>query len=73
MLPEGTLLDVVDEADGGEVHVVFPVQIDSGSFGDICRLGRSRNRAFERHGFVFIDRSGELGGTEDVGHEEMVV
>ena len=38
VLPERTLLDIVDEADGGKVHVELALVLDHGGLGDIAGL-----------------------------------
>lgn len=52
VFPKGTLLDVVDEADGGEVHVFGAVALDGSGFGDVAGLGGVRDGALEGCGFV---------------------
>ena len=39
MLPERTLLHVIDEANGGKVHVNLALILNHGSFGNIAGLG----------------------------------
>lgn len=39
VLPEGALLHIVDEADGGEVHVCLALSFDDGGFGDVAGFG----------------------------------
>lgn len=39
MLPERTLLHVVDEANGGKVHVYLTLILYHGGFGNVAGLG----------------------------------
>lgn len=73
VLPEGALLDVVDEPDGGEVHVGLPEPLHGLGLEDVARLGGPLHGAFEGHGLVLGDGAGVLGGTKDVRHEGVVV
>lgn len=73
MLPEGTRLDVVDEADGREVHVGLAVVLYDDRFGDVAGLGGALDGALCGHRVVVVDRTGELCGAEYVGHESVVV
>ena len=73
MLPEGPLLDVVDEADGCKVHISSPLL-----FNDVCLryvrgidsvgIGTFRRELIER-----LDSWAELCGAKDVREEAMVV
>lgn len=53
VFPEGALLDVVDEADGGEVHVFGAVALHGRGLGDVPRLGRVGDGTLEGRGFVW--------------------
>ena len=39
MLPEGALLDIIDEADGREIQILSTLLTDSCHFGHFCRVG----------------------------------
>lgn len=52
VFPEGTLLDIVDEADGREIHVLGAVALDRGGLGDVAGLRGVRDGALEGCGFV---------------------
>lgn len=73
VFPKGALLDVVDEPDGGEVHVSLSEPLHCFRLEDVARLWGPLDGAFERHGLVLGDRAGELRGAEDVRHEGVVV
>ena len=73
MLPEWPGLDIVDEADGGEVHVASAFEVDCGFASDVGGARGTREGTFGWHGFAVMDRGRVLGGTEDVGEEEVVV
>lgn len=53
VFPEGALLDVVDETDGGEVQVFVPVALDGRGLGDVSWFGGARDRTLEGRGFVW--------------------
>lgn len=73
MLPKRALFDIVDEADGAEVHVLVPAPFDSGDFGDVRGIRGVGKRSFDR-GFVGGGDGGPvLGAAEDVGDEGVVV
>lgn len=59
VLPERTLLDVVDEANGGEVHVGLAVVVDV--LGDVCGARSTADGAFQGCWLVGVDWTGELG------------
>lgn len=73
VLPEGALLDVVDEPDGGEVHVGLTEPLHGLGLEDVARFRRPLDGAFERHSLLLSDGAGVLCGTKDVRHEGVVV
>lgn len=73
MLPEGTFLDVVDEPNGGEVHICLTIVVDNSGLGDVARLWSAANGPFQRHGLTLVDGSGELGRAKDVRDEGVVI
>ncbi|KZL64340.1 hypothetical protein CI238_03832, partial [Colletotrichum incanum] len=74
VLPKRALFHVVDEADGGEVHVLGALGLDDGGLDDVARLGRAADGALGGHGVgVRGDGGRQLGGAEDVGEEGVVV
>lgn len=52
VFPKGTLLHVVDEANGREVHVFGAVALNGGGLGDVAGLRGVRDGALEGCGFV---------------------
>lgn len=73
VLPEGALLDVVDEPDGREVHVGLPEPFHGLGLEDVARFRSPLDGALEGHGLVLGDGPGELCGAKDVRHECVVV
>lgn len=73
VLPEGALLHVVDEPDGGEVHVGLPEPLHGFRLEDVAWLRRPLDGAFEGHCLLLGYRAGVLCGTKDVRHECVVV
>lgn len=76
MLPEGAALDVVDELDGGEVHVHVLVVRHGGFVRDFGGGGGGSDGAFCWCGLGcvgWVDGGSVLGGAEDVGDEAVVV
>ena len=47
MFPKRPLFDIVDEADGTEVHVLVPAPFDGGDFGDVRGVGGVRKGSFD--------------------------
>lgn len=73
VFPKWTLLNVVDESNGGKVHVGLSQPLHGLGLEDISRFRGALDGAFEGHGIVFGNRAGELCGAEDVRQEEVVV
>lgn len=73
VLPEGACLDIVDEADGREVHVSVAVVFHDGCLGDVAGLGCAPHGAFLGHRLVVVDGAGELCGAEDIRHKGVIV
>ena len=73
MLPKRPLFDIVDEADGAEVHVLVPVLFDGGDFGDIRGVRGIGKRSFGGGSVGGGDGGAVLGAAEDVGDEGVVV
>lgn len=79
MFPEGTLFNVIYEANSGKVHVCKAVAFYNGWFSDIAGFRSTADRTLEGHRFrstrrrIFVYGPGELGRAEDVGHEGVVV
>ena len=73
MFPERPLFDIVNEADGAEVHVLVPAPFDGGDFGDVRGVRGVGKGSFDG-GFVGGGDAGAiLGAAEDVGDEGVVV
>ena len=73
VLPEGTLLHVVDEANGREVHIDLALVFDDKGLGYIAGLGSTFHGPFCGHRFVVVNRSCKLRRAKYVRHEGMVV
>ncbi len=73
MLPEWTRFNVVDESNGGKIHVCLAVILDNQGFGNIASLGRASNGTFKRHGVIVVNRPGQLCRTKYVWHKGVVV
>lgn len=73
VLPEGACFDVVDEANGGKIHVGLALVFDNCGLGYVAGLGGAFDRALERHGVGVVDGTGELCGAKDVGNKRVVV
>lgn len=73
MLPERSLLDVVDETDGRKVHVDLTLVLYHGGLGDIAGLRGAFDRALGGHGLRVVYGPRELRRAKDVGHEGVVV
>ena len=73
MFPEGTAFDIVDEADGREVHVCFAFAVDCHGFHYVARFWGGGERAFGGDVGRCVDCRGKLGGAEYVGKERVVV
>lgn len=46
MFPEWTPFDIVNKADGREIHIHFPLPFDDVGFGDAAGIWGVRERAF---------------------------
>ena len=64
VLPEGALLDIVDEANGREVHIPCTLSGDDCGFGNICWVGGARERSFDWRVVGFRDGWSILGAAE---------
>lgn len=64
VLPEGALLDIVNEADGREVHIPCTLSGDDCGFGNICWVGGARERSFDWSLVGFRDGWSILGAAE---------
>lgn len=73
MLPERSLFDVMDEADGAKIHVLVSVLFDGGVFGDVGWVGGVGTGAFEGCWGAVGDGGTVLRAAEDVGDEGVVV
>lgn len=73
VFPEGPFLDVVDEADGGEIHVRLPEPLYCFRFEDIARFRSPLDGALEGHGLILGNRAGELCRPKDIWHKRVVV
>ena len=73
VLPEWSLFDVVDEADGVEVHILVPLPLDGGGVGYVGGGGRGGVGAFGRGLGTGVDGGAVLGAAEDVGDKGVVV
>lgn len=73
VLPERALLDVVDEADGGEVHVGLTVVVYDLRLGDVGWSRGAAHGALDGGRVQGVDGAGELCGAENVGDEGVVV
>lgn len=73
VLPKRPLFYVVDEANGGKVHVGLSVVVHHELFGNVARLWRTPYRALQRHWFVFVDGPRELRRAKYVRNKEVVV
>ena len=73
MFPEWTGLDVVDEADGGEIHVCLSFQFNCCFMSYVGWRRGTEERAFSWHGVGVFDCWRVLSGAKDVGEEEVVI
>lgn len=73
VLPERSLLDVVDEANGAEVHIRPAVSVYLGGLDNGVGLGGTADGALGRHGLAFRDRPSELRRAEYIGDEAVVI
>lgn len=74
MLPKGAPFHIIDEANGGKIHVGLTLILDSGRFCHIGRFGRASDRPVKRHGFrLGGDGPSELGRAQDVRNKGVVV
>lgn len=73
VLPKRSLFDVVDEADGVEVHVLVPLPADGGGFGDVSGVGCVGAGSFDGGLVGGGDGGAVLRAAEDVGDEGVVV
>lgn len=73
VLPEGAPFDIVDEADGAEVHVLAPVPLDGGGFGYVGGVRGIGAGSFDGCLVAGGDGGAVLGAAEDVGDEGVVV
>ena len=55
MLPEGTFLYIVDEADGGKVHVGLALILDDICLGNVAGFRGASHRSLRWHWLVLID------------------
>jgi hypothetical protein len=69
MFPERAGFDVVDEAYSREIHVVFPLSINNGLFGNVSRIRRARKRSFHWHRINFGNSGAVLRRSEDIRQE----
>ena len=73
MFPKRPLFDIVDEADGAEVHVLVPAPFDGGDFGDVRGVGGVGKGSFDGGVVGGGDGGAVLGAAEDVGDEGVVI
>lgn len=73
MFPKWPLLDIVNEANGAEIHIPPPFALDDSGFCDVTWVGRIGQRAFggDVGGGGYC--GGVLGRAEDVREEGVVV
>ena len=73
VLPEGSLFDIMDEADGVEVHILVPLRLDGGRFGDVGGVRCVGAGAFDGCLVAGGDGGAVLSAAKDVGNEGVVV
>lgn len=73
MFPKRALLHIVDKPNRREIHVRRAVVVDLLDGGHVAGFRGAADGTLERRRVGVVDGAGELGGSEDVGQEEVVV
>jgi hypothetical protein len=73
MFPERTSFNIIDESYRREIHVVLSFFVNDCFSGNICRVGRTWKRSFDRHTLFITDSWAVLCRAEDVWHEGVIV